>query len=110
MSKATRKIVTVPDPEPPRNAIPKSPMMWLKDKVKQDNLPDQTLWRVRDGLYDLTSFAKRHPGGRAWIEATRGLDVTEAFEVSHLNIEKVELTLKKYFVRSCDEIKRRYIF
>lgn len=30
----------------------------------------------------------RHPGGRDWLERTRGQDITEAYEVHHINIEK----------------------
>lgn len=29
------------------------------------------LWRVHDGIYDLTDFVERHPGGREWLEMTR---------------------------------------
>lgn len=34
-------------------------------------------------LYDLTPFLSHHPGGREWLEVTRGTDITEAFEAYH---------------------------
>lgn len=29
------------------------------------------LWRVHDGLYDLTNFIELHPGGEDWIRLTK---------------------------------------
>ena len=55
---------------------------WLTNKRKGDGI-DPGLWRIHDKLYDLSCFAKRHPGGAMWIESTMGTDITEAFEVSH---------------------------
>ena len=54
---------------------------WLECKRKADGI-DKNLWRIHDNLYDLSAFASRHPGGRRWIEVTKGTDITEAFEVS----------------------------
>lgn len=34
---------------------------WLEGKQIDDNA--EGLWRVHDKLYDLSDFAKRHPGG-----------------------------------------------
>ena len=63
-----------------------SPERWLANKRAEDGI-DPDLWRIHDKLYDLSGFAKRHPGGPMWIESTRGTDITEAFEVSHLFME-----------------------
>ena len=41
----------------------------------------ENLWRIENGLYDLESWAKLHPGGNEWILLTKGTDITEAFEV-----------------------------
>lgn len=72
-------------------------------KRKVDNLGSTSLWRVHDKLYNLSSFIDLHPGGRDWIETTRGTDITEAFETSHLvNVEKVDAILAKYYVRDAD--------
>ncbi|CAG7816722.1 unnamed protein product [Allacma fusca] len=72
---------------------------WLRGKRDDDDI-DRTLWRVHDKLYDLTKFIDRHPGGSDWLSMTRGMDITELFENSHvIEIDKVEATLKKFFVQ-----------
>lgn len=71
--------------------------------------PDSNLWRVHDALYDLEPFLDRHPGGRDWIERTRGLDVTEAFEASHVFADRAEAVLKKYHVKDCKGLPRRWV-
>ncbi|CAG0896195.1 unnamed protein product [Darwinula stevensoni] len=70
---------------------------WLKGKGKDDSVPSN-LWRIHDGLYDLEEFASRHPGGESWIRITRGSDITEAFEASHVHPDVPEGLLKKYRV------------
>ncbi|KAF7280591.1 cytochrome b5-related protein-like [Rhynchophorus ferrugineus] len=70
--------------------------MWLEDKREIDGA--EGLWRVGDKLYDLTDFIKRHPGGPEWLELSKGLDITEAFEVHHVRSNPEEI-LKKYYVR-----------
>ncbi|XP_050298513.1 cytochrome b5-related protein-like [Anthonomus grandis grandis] len=81
---------------PPRRQKNPSVDMWLEDKVATDNA--EGLWRLDDGLYDLTAFIHKHPGGAEWLELSKGLDITEAFEVHHLTEQPKEI-LKKYFVR-----------
>ena len=71
-----------------RHDIIKSADSWLANKRKDDGI-DPFLWRIHDKLYDLSSFAKRHPGGSMWIESTIGTDITEAFEVSHFFPEDI---------------------
>ncbi|KNC76135.1 hypothetical protein SARC_11353 [Sphaeroforma arctica JP610] len=46
---------------------------WLSGKVVDDDIGDLNLWRVHDKLYDLTDFAKKHPGGAFWLDMTRGM-------------------------------------
>lgn len=71
---------------------------WLKAKRKDDNVEDG-LWRINSTLYDLRCFADQHPGGGDWIRLTTGQDITEAFNIHHLNMDKVEPIMKKYRVR-----------
>jgi len=55
---------------------------------------------VHDKLYNLERFIDKHPGGKDWLELTRGTDITEAFETSHVaNVNKVEVILSKHFVK-----------
>lgn len=61
------------------------------------------LWRLNDTLYDLNDFIKFHPGGAFWIEATKGTDITEAFEVHHINSDVPESLLEKYKIREATE-------
>lgn len=63
-----------------RNEIIKTPYGFLKGRTQQDGA--EGLWRIRNGLYDLRTFAKSHPGGAEWITLTKGTDITEAFEVN----------------------------
>ncbi|CAL8110466.1 unnamed protein product [Orchesella dallaii] len=70
---------------------------WLIVKRRDDNIGN--LWRVHDKLYNLEDFIAKHPGGRDWIEFSRGTDITEAFESSHfVNVKNVRQILEKYYV------------
>eukprot|EP01096_Ripella_sp_DP13-Kostka_P011446 TRINITY_DN4620_c0_g1_i1.p1 TRINITY_DN4620_c0_g1~~TRINITY_DN4620_c0_g1_i1.p1 ORF type:complete len:509 (-),score=168.92 TRINITY_DN4620_c0_g1_i1:50-1543(-) len=96
---------------------PRSPEEWMRKKKKFDGLEGveakvkdkktgetktvsgKDLWRVHDDLFDLSSFVDRHPGGRMWLEETRGTDVTEVFESHHLD-PNVSAILHKFRVDS----------
>lgn len=45
---------------------------------------DKPLWICDNKIYDLTEFAEKHPGGRSWIDMTRGHDITLSFKTHHL--------------------------
>nr|XP_018907182.1 PREDICTED: cytochrome b5-related protein-like [Bemisia tabaci]XP_018907183.1 PREDICTED: cytochrome b5-related protein-like [Bemisia tabaci] len=70
---------------------------WLEHKRLDDNL--QGLWRIHDKLYDLSKFIDKHPGGRQWLELSKGTDCTEAFESHHVE-GKAEAILPKFFVKT----------
>ncbi|KAI9034660.1 hypothetical protein DFJ74DRAFT_25962 [Hyaloraphidium curvatum] len=72
---------------------------WLENRRKY-NARGGGLYRVHDGLYDLTNF--EHPGGNDWLELMKGADITELFEAHHVNIEAARAILKKYYVRDAD--------
>lgn len=59
------------------------------------------LWRIKNGLYDLTEWEKFHPGGSEWINLTKGTDITEAFEVHHLT-EKPQRLLARFYIRDAN--------
>uniref|UniRef100_A0A1Y1KP17 Cytochrome b5-related protein n=1 Tax=Photinus pyralis TaxID=7054 RepID=A0A1Y1KP17_PHOPY len=69
---------------------------WLNSKRESDGA--EGLWRIHDGLYDVSDFISSHPGGPSWLEMTKGTDITEAFEAHHVNLV-AEKTLQKYYVR-----------
>ncbi len=51
----------------------------------------------------MEEFINKHPGGADWLEFTRGMDITEAFESSHiLGYERVEQVLRQYYVKNAD--------
>ncbi|EDQ88752.1 uncharacterized protein MONBRDRAFT_8801 [Monosiga brevicollis MX1] len=86
----------------PRVALlPASPAKWLAEKNQRDQavfgVPAH-LWQVHGQLYDLTAYLSRHPGGREWLEMTRGSDVTVFFETHHLNQAKACAVLQQYRV------------
>ena len=83
---------------PGRNDWFTFPQKWLECKRAVDKV-DPELWRIHDKLYDLKDFAAFHPGGAQWIQLTKGTDITEAFEVSHLFDEAYGASmLKKFYV------------
>ena len=60
------------------------------DEVKKHNRPDD-LWVVFGGhVYDVSSFAKHHPGGLSILRKGAGQDLTEAFEAAgHSELARV---------------------
>ncbi len=62
-------------------------------------------------MYDLSAFAAHHPGGRQWLDLTKGTDITEAFYVAHMAPETImEGMMEKYKVGTCADIPRRSLF
>nr|CAI5858925.1 unnamed protein product [Callosobruchus analis] len=43
--------------------------VWLEEKKELDGA--EGLWRVHDGLYDLSEFVNKHPGGSEWLTLTK---------------------------------------
>ncbi|XP_034099116.1 cytochrome b5-related protein [Drosophila albomicans] len=89
-----------------RRSILISNESWLEGKHEDDEA--EGLWRIKDKLYDLSDFAKRHPGGAFWIEATKGTDITEPFESHHIE-EHAARMLSKFEVRPASK-PRNYKF
>jgi len=75
---------------------------WTKEKAQHDSRlggAEGNLWMVHGKWYDLSKFIETHPGGPDWLLLTRGQDVTEAFEVHHLNQDKAWKILKPMYVK-----------
>ncbi|KAI9010183.1 hypothetical protein DFJ74DRAFT_686289 [Hyaloraphidium curvatum] len=92
-------------PEPTHGSFPSSTaasggFLGFQAARRAHNAAAEGLWRVHGGLYDLSTFD--HPGGKSFLEDTRGMDVTELFESHHLDIEKARGVLDKNFVRKAD--------
>jgi hypothetical protein len=52
-----------------RDLEPKLPSQWMNGRKFQDGA--EGLWRVHDGLYDLSEYITRHPGGAYWLKTTK---------------------------------------
>jgi cytochrome b involved in lipid metabolism len=78
--------------------------MWIADMAALDTqlwgLP-KPLWIIDNKMYDLTQWASKHPGGRSWIELTKGHDITALFRTHHLEYEKVKAMLEPYYIGPC---------
>ncbi|GAB0086964.1 Cytochrome b5-related protein [Sergentomyia squamirostris] len=83
-----------------RNSSKRTQYSWLEGRRLDDGA--EGLWRVHDGIYDLTDFVEHHPGGREWLEMTKGTDITEAFEAHHIS-EIPEKLLEKFKIRDAKE-------
>lgn len=77
---------------------------WLDGKRLDDNA--EGLWRIHDKLYDLKDFIKRHPGGSEWLKVTKGVDITEQFEIHHIS-GAAEKILPQFFIRDAS-LPRNY--
>ncbi len=73
----------------------KSEKEWMQIKGEREGVP-KDLWRVYGKLYDLGSWIEHHPGGKEWIEETRGTDITENFAASHIRSVHVIEMLRGY--------------
>nr|XP_053632245.1 cytochrome b5-related protein-like isoform X1 [Cherax quadricarinatus] len=69
---------------------------WISGKRIDDDVGPY--WRIHNKLYDLTDFIDKHPGGKDWLLATKGTDITEAFESAHISTA-AENTLPKYYAK-----------
>ena len=81
---------------------------WKKNKNRLDGIPEN-LWRIDNALYDLTEFKAKHPGGKWWIDETRGLDITELVQSHHLNMPKIASIMAKYKVADCDRPRNSFL-
>lgn len=49
----------------------------------------------------MKEFVSKHPGGSSWLILTRGQDITDYYETHHIDREKADKILAKYYV--CDQ-------
>ena len=70
----------------------------VRSKREADGVPEP-LWLIHDAYYDLAPYAAAHPGGREFLDHTRGTDCTEAFELHHVRGVSAKL-LDRYRVRA----------
>ncbi|CAD8104071.1 unnamed protein product [Paramecium primaurelia] len=97
---------------PSRNKqLIESPFVWLKEKAERDRqrtgVPSK-LWYIKGKIYDLSQFLQLHPGGDYFLSLTQGQDITEMYYSHHLNMEKCNAILQKYYVRDADKIDQYF--
>ncbi len=56
------------------------------------------LWEIHGKYYDLDPFLNKHPGGRRFLEHSRGLDCTALFESIHIHDKIPKASLRKFYV------------
>lgn len=105
--------------QPDRKTLPTrglngNPHIWMDEKRERDRelwgTDISSFWVIENKLYDLSSFIDRHPGGKVWLQMTKGQDVTELFIVHHLNEPKVREVLSKYYVGETKKQVSRFSF
>jgi len=68
----------------------------------RSRLPNNQLWVIGTGAYDLRGFIDKHPGGHYILEATQGRDCTALFHSYHAMSSRdswIQKTLQTYWVR-----------
>jgi len=75
----------------------KKPLIPWSEIVKHDK-PGEDSWLVIEGkVYDVTAWAKRHPGGSNVISTYTGEDATEPFHAFHKDFDKVRKYLNPIY-------------
>ena len=97
-SKVGGKVIDVVRKNAPSMVVDAAPEEKEGDGEKMiDNLvivPGRKYTQIRGKTYDITEFAKRHPGGSQLLMLAHGRDATILFESHHLRSEIVEKVLK----------------
>lgn len=77
----------------PSNSLPLR--AFLREEVALHNTPNDC-WIILNGkVYDLTIFARSHPGGSAVIRAAAGTDASRTFTMSH-SLDDPQTRLSQY--------------
>ena len=79
---------------------------YTREEVAKHNTPASNWISVDDFVYDVTKFAKFHPGGKAFIDRVAGTDSTNAFYKYHRK-DVLEQVAKKFRVGVLVERDRR---
>ncbi|KAF5293576.1 hypothetical protein FQA39_LY03061 [Lamprigera yunnana] len=83
--------------------LSKTTYNWIRERRNADDT--NGLWRIHDGLYDLTSFTNKHPGGKFWIEETKGMDITDAFESHHVKSDAHLKLLTNFYIGKATKLR-----
>ena len=56
---------------------------YTRDEVAKHNTAESNWIIIDDKVYDVTKFARFHPGGKAFVDASAGSDATKNFYAFH---------------------------
>jgi len=73
------------------------------NQVKGHNKKEDLWIVIKNNVYDVTNFHKKHPGGSKILQTHGGDDATEPFIAFHTNEEYVQKYMKTYFIGKIDE-------
>eukprot|EP01084_Bolivina_argentea_P107973 192994_1 len=85
---------------------------WLEFKKKNDQKRlgfDSKYWCIGNKCYDFTPWYNSHPGGKSWLEITKGMDCTAVYECHHPSMDHNPIfkqSLQKYFVCNVNNIQK----
>lgn len=82
---------------------PKTSKVYTWQEVAEHNSADSLWIYVNDGVYDITEWVDRHPGGREHLLLAAGRDCTDLFKSYHPFTDKPEAILEKFRVGSIKE-------
>lgn len=82
--------------EPGVTAEPLAARQYTMAQVKKHNKKSDCCTVIGSGVYKLTSFVKKHPGGQSRIVALRSKKGTAKFRAEHGTGGTANATLKKY--------------
>ncbi|XP_008561776.1 PREDICTED: fatty acid desaturase 2-like protein FADS2P1, partial [Galeopterus variegatus] len=76
----------------------KSLNMYTWQEIQRHNQEADQWLVINRKVYDVTSWADRHPGGRRVLNHYAGEDATDAFRAMHLDLDIVKLFLKSLLI------------
>lgn len=96
-------VQALPNDKPPAQtpAIPDqtAPQIGYSLAEVAQHKTESSCWTAVDGgVYDLTPFIKKHPGGKANIMKICGIDGTTAFEAQHGGQRRPESTITEFYI------------
>ncbi|XP_049747715.1 fatty acid desaturase 2-like protein FADS2B [Elephas maximus indicus] len=82
-----------------KHAVPgKSLKMYSWQEIQKHNQQTDQWLVINRKVYDVTSWAHRHPGGQQVLNHHAGEDATDAFRAMHLDLDVVRLYLKPLLI------------
>ncbi len=96
----TKPVTVVPTTKPVNTVTPVTtgPKTYTMAEVQTQAAAGKCWTVVNGGVYDLTAWISKHPGGSAAIKSLCGINGTAKFQAMHGGQPKPESTLKSYYL------------